>query len=365
MPKKKTMVTPEADRYTFLSSVDDKVIGSSAAASDQSDPHADKRSPWILSSAGSEGAMESIADSDLRAMMVSDPSVVTKDTAENKLQEPLLTRVERDLNRNNVESSITSDDERPSIGTEYCCYRPTTCCKSFCRDRWFIGICFFAIQTWIGFLFAIWSTWTCNLVHITWYPSQTFRVTGVGLWRYQETTKKKTANGMVKEVICMDYESWEHHSEISNAGSFFPEDIDENRAFSVVSPTLAGIVFVALMVVMIVASAQPDKFMNHEFNPQYPWKALSTCYILAGVLLLATGTIELRMVIDIMNFFAPINDVHESPVCNGAFSTCQLGSGGRFAVAGACCDFVASGIAFAAAFITIKRQCKTRGARAR
>lgn len=107
------------------------------------------------------------------------------------------------------------------------------------------------------------------------------------------------------------------------------------------------------MGLMVVASIYPDKFMNRLTNPEYPWKSLSISYALAGMLLIAVGTMELIVVLDLLKFANPVNDIHESPICNLAYSTCRIGGGGKASISAPLFCYCVVFIALIAACITV------------
>ena len=224
------------------------------------------------------------------------------------------------------------------------------CCK-IPKDKELCSLFAFSILSWLGFVLTLYTTYSCDVIHITWNPNSIhLSVTGVGVSRFEETIRKPNLH--IKEIKCFDQSSYVQHAEISQSTHFFPTD-EFLRKCSILAPTLAGVVFVGVMMYMVVASVEVDKF-NRTSNPQYPWKIMISCYVLAGMTLIAAGTAELLAVLDLMNVADPTNDHHESPICNNKYSTCQLGTGGKIAISGVACCYAGSLIAFSAAFVTIQ-----------
>lgn len=230
------------------------------------------------------------------------------------------------------------------------------CCKT--KNREMLALFIFAILTWLGFVLTLFATYSCNLIHVTWNPhSIHLSITGVGIHRFEQTIRNQKKH--IKEIKCFDQMSYVQHAEISSSKHFFPSDEFVQKA-SVVAPTLAGVAFAGVMVYMVVASTYVDTFTNRLNYERYPWKTLSICYILVGLILVSAGTAELLTVLDLLNVADPTDDHHDSPICNAEYSTCQLGMGGNIAVSGVACCFAAALLAFSAAYVTINDAMSAR-----
>ena len=278
--------------------------------------------------------------------LLTKPTMKLEMEDENDAHVPLL--IQEQSNEDAILSQllVASDADKAHASTNNKC-----CCKAP-KDKEIIGLFLFAILTWLGFVLTLFTTYSCDLIHVTWNPhSIHLSVTGVGIRRFQETTRQPKLR--VKIVECFDQASYIQHAEISNTERFFPTD-EFVKTTSMVAPALSGAVFAGVLIYMIVASINVDRFTNTTTNPQYPWKTITLCYALAGFTLVGAGTAELLVILDLLDVADYANNNHESPICNAEYSTCQLGTGGKLAVFGVACCYAGALLAFFSAFVTVR-----------
>ncbi|KAL7489603.1 hypothetical protein ACHAW6_015257 [Cyclotella cf. meneghiniana] len=282
---------------------------------------------------------------------------------DNNLNQPLLADDEQEqvidtitknddaLSSQLVLASGASTDREHATTLPRCGRCVAYCFTSFSRHRWLIGIILFSFLTWASFILSLYSTYSCDIILVDWNRNAlNLSVSGVGIFRFQQRTRNIPRNR--NEIHCVEYASFKTNAGIQNIEEFFTVDRDL-RVLSILAPTLAGVVFLGIMGLMVMASIYPDKFMNRLTNPEYPWKSLSISYVLAGMLLIAVGTMELIVVLDLLNFANPVNDIHVSPICNSAYSTCRIGGGGKASISATLFCYCAALIALIAACITV------------
>ncbi|KAL3802402.1 hypothetical protein HJC23_007227 [Cyclotella cryptica] len=259
-------------------------------------------------------------------------------------------------------SGASTDLENATTSPRRCCRCAVNCFTWLSQNKWLTYIVLFSFLTWAAFILSLYVTYSCDIILVRWNAnSLNLSVSGVGIFRFQQRTRNVPRNR--NEINCVEYGSYNLHAEIQKIEDFFPVD-KKLRVLSVLAPTLAGVVFLGIMGLMVLASLYPDKFMNRLTNREYPWKSLSISYVLGGVILIAAGTLELIVVLDLLNIANPVNDIHESPICNSAYSTCRLGGGGKVAITASSFCYGAALIALAAACITVGSKFKeSRGRR--
>jgi hypothetical protein len=273
---------------------------------------------------------------------------------DNALHHALLAREDQerpiDANSNSDDAILSqllvasgADKNAPSANNKRCCTPP--------KDREMLILPIFTFLTWLGFVLTLFSTYSCNLIHITWTGSEQESITGVGVSRYQQKTRRQAER--VKEIKCYEQASYVQHEETSKSDHFFPTN-NFMQTCSWLAWACSGLVLAGIMMYMIVASISPEKFMNRSSNLKYPWKAMSLCCVLAGTTLMAAGTAELLVILDLLNIADPTNDHRESPICNDEYSTCRLGNGGKLAVTGVACCYAGGLLAFFAAMVTVR-----------
>ena len=201
----------------------------------------------------------------------------------------------------------------------------------------FIGVISFALMLWMGLFASIWCTYSCDLYNVNYTTGGVqLSITGIGIRSYQKEVEVVDDNNTQQhdntdnnnsppkmKKVCVDYGGGNKHAEIASMKEFFPTD-SKIQTYSILAPSFYFAAGLSLLLFAFILYAYPVE--------GYPITCLTSLVVGAGLLLLNAGIFHSLSLNGLLHSYENNNSSSAtSPLCNPAYSTCSLGSGGRWA----------------------------------